>query len=337
MNLAGVLLALVVMSVAAAPTQYWMCLRPDGTKAAQDRPCAENQSTIAAPVSAATETKQVQPPSTAVRPSAPLRPKPIDVSKALQPLVNMVWVGAAVLVCLFVVFLIARLVMYRLLRRALKVLRDWIVPATAAKERTAPNPFGGETATGLKVVRTEWSEDLLKQLEWRRFEILCAGFWRAKGYNADLSGPGADGGVDVFVRDPANPHQIFAVIQCKAWSSAPVGVETIRALWGAKDHFKAQTAILHVTSDFTADAYGFAAAKPLQLISLAEFVRQLKALPTDLSRQLSAEVTKGDYTTPTCPSCDIKMVRRLGSGGKSDFWGCVNFRKCGGGTFPVRI
>ncbi|MGB8857191.1 MAG: topoisomerase DNA-binding C4 zinc finger domain-containing protein [Burkholderiales bacterium] len=36
--------------------------------------------------------------------------------------------------------------------------------------------------------------------------------------------------------------------------------------------------------------------------------------------------TEGEYSTPSCPSCGIKMLIR--SGRQGNFWGCKNFPRC---------
>lgn len=38
---------------------------------------------------------------------------------------------------------------------------------------------------------------------------------------------------------------------------------------------------------------------------------------------------EGGYTTPTCASCGIRMVKRDGKRGA--FWGCLNYPKCRSG------
>lgn len=194
----------------------------------------------------------------------------------------------------------------------------------------------GTQATAEKVRPTEWSLETLHAIEWKRFEELCEGFWKAKGYPARLTGPGADGGVDVVISERTDPSKAFAVIQCKAWGSKQVGVETVRALWGAKDHFSAKLAIFYGLSGFSADAQKFATEKYLKLVSGEDLLAQIKSLDAEQQKELLAHVTRGDYSTPTCPKCDIKMIRREGSGGKSDFWSCKNFRKCGSKPISVR-
>lgn len=181
---------------------------------------------------------------------------------------------------------------------------------------------------------TEWTASLLRALEWKRFEEVCEGVWKANGYAARGTGPGSDGGVDVIIADPLNPDRVFAVAQCKAWSK-PVGVEPVRALWGAKDHFGAQLAIFYALAGFSPDARAFAEGKHLKLVAADELLAQLQTLPQAESAALLRHVTRGDYTTPSCPKCEIKMIRKPGRAGRSDFWSCPNFGSCR--TRPVTV
>ena len=50
---------------------------------------------------------------------------------------------------------------------------------------------------------------------------------------------------------------------------------------------------------------------------------------------LLQHVTRGDYVTPSCPKCEVKMTRRAGRAGRSDFWSCPNFGACR--TRPIAV
>ncbi|WP_290367796.1 topoisomerase DNA-binding C4 zinc finger domain-containing protein [Cupriavidus taiwanensis] len=39
-----------------------------------------------------------------------------------------------------------------------------------------------------------------------------------------------------------------------------------------------------------------------------------------------AQAFKGDYRTPTCTACGVKLVEREGKGGP--FWGCRKYPRC---------
>ena len=182
---------------------------------------------------------------------------------------------------------------------------------------------------------TEWTASLLRALEWKRFEEVCEGVWKANGYAARGTGPGSDGGVDVVIADHRNPDRVFAVAQCKAWAK-PVGVEPVRALWGAKDHFGAQLAVFYSVSGFSTEASTFAAGKHLKLVSGDELLRQLLMLAESERTALLSQVTRGDFSTPSCPKCEIKMTRKAGRAGRSDFWSCPRFGSCQTRPIPVR-
>jgi hypothetical protein len=176
----------------------------------------------------------------------------------------------------------------------------------------------------LSVPPSAWTLALVRALEWKRFEELVQGFWKAKGHSAELTSTGADGGVDVMIYG-LDGH-LLAVAQCKQYRSGPVGVAVARELWGVVHHFQAQMGILYGLSGFTPDARAFAHQKHLQLITGEQFFEQLSALPADQQKALLDHVCRGDYLTPTCPSCDTKMVRKTGPRG--DFWGCLSYPRC---------
>lgn len=178
----------------------------------------------------------------------------------------------------------------------------------------------------------EWSLDLIKTLEWKRFEMLCAGYFEAKGYHPETTRIGADGGIDIILHRKSDPAgKIFGVVQCKAWGRVPVGIKPVRELFGVKAAEDAPLAVFITTSDYTKDAKAFAEGKHLQLITGTKLVELLRELPEPTSSELLHMVTMGDYKTPTCSHCDIKMVLQTSKKGNNpghQFWGCRNFPRC---------
>jgi restriction system protein len=169
-------------------------------------------------------------------------------------------------------------------------------------------------------------------LEWKRFELLCAKYYEAVGFKSETLRCGADGGIDVklFKIDPTKP---LAVVQCKAWNSHSVGVKEIRELLGVMAHEQAGRGVFITTSTYTKDALEFGSANPIQLLDGTGFVIKLRDLPKERQDALLKFAFEGDYKTPTCPSCGIKMTKRDGKRGA--FWGCVNYPRCKS-TFVIR-
>lgn len=80
-----------------------------------------------------------------------------------------------------------------------------------------------------------------------------------------------------------------------------------------------QRAIFYSASGFSPEADNFAAGKHLKLVSGDELLRQLQALPGTQRAALLEHVARGDYVTPSCPECEIKMVREAADAGQGDF------------------
>jgi restriction system protein len=180
-------------------------------------------------------------------------------------------------------------------------------------------------------IPSEWSLALVNALEWKRFEELTAAYFRAKGYNANTTRCGPDGGVDIEVAKPGSSSPLF-IVQCKAWNSSRVGVKPVRELLGVRAARKVPLALFVTSGEYTPEAREFAATvEHLKLLTGRELLSQIKELPVDVQQTLLREITRGDYTTPTCPSCDVKMVRRTAKRGPnagSFFWGCPNYPRC---------
>lgn len=175
-------------------------------------------------------------------------------------------------------------------------------------------------------VKAEWSLTLLKEIEWKRFELLCAEYFRGLGKRVETINHGADGGIDARVYSDKTNKLEYA-IQCKSWNSS-VGVKELRELFGVMSHEAAGKGIFMTTSVFTAEAKLFAAehSNKLFLIDGEKFVSMILKLPESARSRLLNFATEGDYKTPSCPSCGTKLVKRDGK--NKPFWGCTNFPKC---------
>lgn len=170
-----------------------------------------------------------------------------------------------------------------------------------------------------------WSMDLLQQIEWKLFEDISAAYYKEKGIRAELTKLGADGGIDIklFQDDSGNPTSL---VQCKAWNTKLVGVKPIREFLGVMSHEKIPKGFFMASGSYSPDAIEIAKANGITLIDGKMFLAMIQRLPADAQQRLLDLVTAGDYTTPSCPSCGVKMLRRTSKRG--DFWGCLNFPRC---------
>jgi len=178
-----------------------------------------------------------------------------------------------------------------------------------------------------KVDASRWSRELLALLEWKRFEEVCAGLFERLGFNTKTATCGPDGGIDIHLyRAPSD--QPVALVQCKAWNTRQVGVEVVRALLGVMTAERVSDGIFVTTSTYSGDAIKFAKKNNIDLMDGEAVFKAIHTLTQEQQDSLLKLATAGDYVTPTCPSCGIKMKKRMPRSGGKPFWGCVNYPRC---------
>lgn len=168
------------------------------------------------------------------------------------------------------------------------------------------------------VVHRRWTLELLREIEWKRFENLCAGYFEASGYRTELQQSGFDGGIDIRVfRQPDTSP--WMVVQCKAWQDK-VGVKEVRELLGVATASKVPYAVFMTTSGFQRNAREFAAtAGNIELVDGTLLLERLLNLDRATQTKLLLQATEGDYRTPTCAGCGGKMKHHAD---KPSYWQC---------------
>jgi len=186
-------------------------------------------------------------------------------------------------------------------------------------------PVGSPKAGHEAAAHREWSIDALKQLEWKRFELLCVAYYEAMGFKVKTVPHGPDGGIDATLYK-AGVDTPLAVVQCKAWNK-PVKVEQVRALGGVMHEHKVRRGVFWSLSGYVGRPVQESAERAgIQLLDGAAIVERIRALPPEKQAALLAQAFKGDYRTPTCAACGVKMIPREYKG--RPIWGCRNFPSC---------
>ncbi len=174
-----------------------------------------------------------------------------------------------------------------------------------------------------------WSLEMLQSLDWKRFEELSAALFSDMNLVTRNTRLGADGGIDIELYDKEAPDTLVAIAQCKAWSN-PVGVRHVREFYGVMMATKVSRAYFVTTSTFTDDAVSFSKLTEVSLIDGFKFIKLIQSRSPEKSAELLKLATAGDYTTPTCPGCGLKMVTREASNTGQAFWGCKSYPRCKG-------
>jgi len=175
----------------------------------------------------------------------------------------------------------------------------------------------------------EWTTQLIADLDWRVFEKLCIKLWEEKGFSAKETGAGADGGVDFYLYADSTDQKIGAV-QCKSWSSQQIGVKVFRELQGVVASEELKLGLLMYSGTLSKAASEFLTNSAVTVKSQdgTRILAEIYKLPEERQAALLSEITSGDYASPSCPKCDVKLVRRTARKSGKEFWGCANFPRC---------
>jgi restriction system protein len=184
-----------------------------------------------------------------------------------------------------------------------------------------------QAALRTKFDTRKWNPELLRQLEWRRFEELCVAYYQALGFTTKIEGVGGDGGVDIALLADGS-EQASSLARCKAWDAYRVGVKSVKELRASANAARTPDAVLLTSGRFTQEALDLAAKEKIEMIDGAGLLEKIAALPPEKSAALLKFATNGDFLTPTCPRCSIKMTSRKSTKGGRPFWGCTNYPRC---------
>lgn len=164
--------------------------------------------------------------------------------------------------------------------------------------------------------------EFLAKLEWKRFEELVALYYIKTGVVAVRTKTGPDSPVHLKISWKGETKP-FACVQCHANPPGLIRSEPLQSLALALAGAEIRRGYVVTNGKFNVEARDLAEEKHFTLLPGDILLEKLNALPPMARIELMQEMTKGDYTTPTCPKCDVKMVR---SGPEA--WRCANYPKC---------
>jgi len=172
--------------------------------------------------------------------------------------------------------------------------------------------------------KTHLSYATIQSMEWFSFEQLCIKYFECRGIRAEKTSAGPDGGVDIVLYNGLDPSP-YAIVQCKTLHSGTIGVKVPRELYGVMASMKVSRGMLMANTYFSEETMEFAKKNSnLKLVSGYDLWDRISELPADRQQTLERFLSSIDYMNPTCPHCEIKLLRRPGKGG-TEFWGCPNY------------
>ena len=185
----------------------------------------------------------------------------------------------------------------------------------------------GQAASRARFDATKWTLELLRHLEWRRFEELCTAYFESLGFTTKVTRSRADGSADIALRIEG-ADTVSVLVHCRAWSAYPIGLKPLQELFAGMAPAGVGEAVLITSGRFTQPAADFAKQHKIELLDGARLLAELAGLVPEKALALLKLATRGDFLTPTCPSCSVKMTSRKSTGEGRAFWGCVNYPSC---------
>lgn len=200
--------------------------------------------------------------------------------------------------------------------------------------RDAPLP---ERAGTSDPFAQHWSQRLLDIMEWKRYEELVAAYIRELGFETKTVNVGADGVLVMEGFERGNARAVM-LVHCKAWNRAQVDEAAMRGLREKMGAAGIAQGAYFNTAGFAPAAVALAGEANIDVVNGRELLERLAQLPLERQNALLDLATDGEYSTPTCPACTLKMVRRVTVSGPQPgvyFWGCANHPSCKR-TFPAK-
>lgn len=191
----------------------------------------------------------------------------------------------------------------------------------------APEPLDALVQLNLQADEKprEWSAQLLHALEWKRMGDLCLAFYKERGLQASSVSFGSDGSVDAVLQQ-SGQSAAFALMHCRARGEAEVGAEAVEALLPKMHEAGVERAFFMGVKRFSREAHDLARAHQITLVDERMFLALLARLSHDDRQRLLNLAVEGDYATPSCPGCLLKMLPRESARGR--YWGCRAYPLC---------
>ncbi|MFT5589128.1 MAG: hypothetical protein ACI9ZF_001300 [Bradyrhizobium sp.] len=171
---------------------------------------------------------------------------------------------------------------------------------------------------------TDWSLELLQELEWRRFEDVCRSFFDAIKLNARPleSAPDSVSSLQIWQEGSTSMN----AIACTVSGEVIIQVDRVRALHTAQQRHAVQQSFFLTAGHFSVEAISTARNLNITPIDGPTLLERILKLPQKRQEMLLQLAVKGDFRSPTCPVCSRKMDLR--SGDFKSFWRCTGYPEC---------
>jgi restriction system protein len=172
-----------------------------------------------------------------------------------------------------------------------------------------------------------WTLELVNLLEWKRFEELCTRLFETKGFTCKTTNLGSDEGIDIHLYFGKDKPILDRIVHCKTWEKK-VSIELMQEFLTTMRSEKAKRGTFVSRGGFTNEALEFASQNSIHTIDTAQLLEMITSLEMVESLALLENMTDGDYVTPTCAKCAIKLLPKSLFSDRP-YWICANWKPHG--------
>jgi len=152
----------------------------------------------------------------------------------------------------------------------------------------------------------------LDRIEWRVFDELVRNYLNTQGWVAkrvSVDGHGTTRSL-LWKRNEARPS---AYLCCMPAVGAMLSIDHVRQIELVLEEESLPEGFIVTTGDFTSEARNYTLRKRhVELVSGDALMTLLRNLPRKQHSTIVSQTLSGNYDTPSCPSCEIKMVLQDG-------------------------
>jgi len=172
-----------------------------------------------------------------------------------------------------------------------------------------------------------WNTQVFRDIEWQRFEAVCAILFAQAGFETRTAPQGTNGGADIWLYS-AHSERPSAMVRSVHRPGKKVALKEVQAFREAMGSHGLPQATFATSGTFSADARAFARSNGINALDRLALLAMISQRTAQQKNELLDVAYQGEYWRPTCVNCGTKMVERRARKRGRTFWGCADYPRC---------
>lgn len=171
-----------------------------------------------------------------------------------------------------------------------------------------------------------WSSELIDNLEWKVFQDVSIAIWYARGFLLRPIEHSKNKHFHLFSKH--NRVKPIGLIMFRNANNKTFTIEELDSFYQVQKKEKLPLAVLSCTGALSRMAKSYCLNHNIKLQNTTDIFNDLKGLKKKQQDAILHRYIQANYAIPTCPSCNIKLIKRQEKKSGKLFWGCVAYPQC---------